>query len=310
MGVTNSRCYLFTIMIPINVVSLTEKHLHSTRLEAELICAHVFNTTREKLKTTPQQKTSLQKLIKLFWYIYKRKNHTPLAQITGHKNWANLKILINKNVLIPRDETEVLCQKIKTEKRNFNPTSALDIGTGSGCIAIFLNKNIPTLKNTTALDNSKKALKQAKKNKKLHNTKIKFLHSNLLEKIQHNSHFDIIIANLPYVPENLQTQKEIKKEPQTAIFSKDNGLHHIKQLANQLTKKNITYKELWLEFLPFQEKEIKNIFKTKKTTFHKNICGKIFFVKIENNYSLSCHSRDLSAVALAKEEGGNPVIES
>ncbi len=157
------------------------------------------------------------------------KREVPIQYIIGHTEFYGLKFYVNKNVLIPRPETEELItwilDKTKKNRENKNDESIkiLDIGTGSGCIAIALAKNISNSK-IWALDISNEALNTAKKNAELNHVNIQFLEKDILETESLPLKFDIIVSNPPYVRE--LEKKEIKNnvlnhEPHMALFVKD-----------------------------------------------------------------------------------------
>ncbi len=148
----------------------------------------------------------------------------PIQYLIGYVNFYGNKIIVNRNVLIPRFETEFLVEKTLKyiKKLNIKNPTILDLCTGSGCIAISLKKE---LKNSIvyASDISQKALKIAKKNIKLNKVEIKLLKSNLFKKIK-NIKFDVIISNPPYVSKKEKLPIEVRYEPKKALFSKNNGL--------------------------------------------------------------------------------------
>lgn len=155
--------------------------------------------------------------------------------------------LVTKDVLIPRPETEQLIDAVfslagkpylpgvKPTKRVL-PSSPviIDIGTGSGCIAITIKKELPEAR-VIATDISKKALKIAQKNATAHGTPILFIISHLLNKVKHKP--DLIVANLPYLDENWDwlDKKALAKEPAIALYAKDHGLKLIKELLDAAT---------------------------------------------------------------------------
>ncbi|MBQ3293465.1 peptide chain release factor N(5)-glutamine methyltransferase [Candidatus Saccharibacteria bacterium] len=186
-------------------------------------------------------------------------------------NFYGRDFTINKDVLNPRPETEQIvdevlriCGKpilpgVKPEPAKLNPKGLkiLDIGTGSGCIAITLKKELPEA-DIYASDISEKALKIAQKNAASHNTAIIFIISHLLEKVNFTP--DIIVANLPYVDRNWDwlDQESLKEDPDLALYAKDGGLALIKELIDTATSKYLI-----LEADPSQHKEIINYAKDK-----------------------------------------------
>ena len=187
------------------------------------------------------------------------KKGKPIQYIIGNVNFYGNIINVNENVLIPRFETELLVEKtINYIKKYFKNPKILDIGTGSGCIAITLKKE---LKNSIidAVDISNSALKVAKENAKLNNVEINFIEGNILDNT--NSKYDIIISNPPYIKEDDPEIMDIVKnnEPHIALFAKDNGLYFYKEIIKnskeKLNKKSIIAFEIGYK----QANDIKNI---------------------------------------------------
>ena len=164
----------------------------------------------------------------------------PVQYIIGNVDFYNAIINVNKDVLIPRFETEYLVEKtIKyLEKINILNPKILEIGTGSGCISIALKKNINC--DITAIDISNKAIKVALENAKLNNVNINFINEDI-HNFKTNILYDVLISNPPYVPINSEIDEKIKYEPQEAIYAPENGIYfyHIilKKLHNNLNKK-------------------------------------------------------------------------
>ena len=154
------------------------------------------------------------------------KQEIPIQYLLGTTEFFGLPFTVNDNVLIPRPETEELVDWIIKEEKKIEGQKAikiLDIGTGSGCIAISLAKNIPNSR-VFAIDVSAKALEVARKNAEINSVSITFLEKNILETDDLLEQFDIIVSNPPYV-RNLEKQ-EIKKnvldnEPHLALFVED-----------------------------------------------------------------------------------------
>lgn len=186
-------------------------------------------------------------------------NGEPVQYIVGNVDFYGYKINVNKNVLIPRFETEELIFKtINLIKKNLNENiKVLDIGTGSGCISIALKKEIPGL-DITAVDISEDALVVAKNNALENNCEINFIKSDLFNNI--DDKYDLIISNPPYISYDEQIMDIVKKnEPHLALYAKNNGLYFyeeiIKNSSNYLNDKNIIAFEIGY----LQAKEIKKM---------------------------------------------------
>lgn len=166
----------------------------------------------------------------------------PVQYIIGNVDFYNLNIKVNENVLIPRFETEYLVDDLlKLIKENhFVKPNILDLGTGSGCIAIALKKNIDSF--VTAIDNNNLSLNVAKENAKDNNVDINFLHEDINTFIP-NEKIDILVSNPPYVKEGSKVDEKIKYEPYKAIYAIDDGLYFYKVILDRypkfLNKKNI-----------------------------------------------------------------------
>ena len=147
----------------------------------------------------------------------------PFQYILGYEEFYGYSFKVNKNVLIPRPETEELVDWIiESTKINTKKINILDIGTGSGCIPISLAKNIYNA-DIFAYDISKKAIDVAKENNKYHDTKVTFINQDILNKSlwKNNKYFDIIVSNPPYIPNSekgLMHSNVLDFEPKIALF--------------------------------------------------------------------------------------------
>ncbi|MBP4138276.1 peptide chain release factor N(5)-glutamine methyltransferase [Flavobacterium geliluteum] len=173
------------------------------------------------------------------------KKEVPIQYLMGKTNFYGLDFEVNEDVLIPRPETEELVEWIINENlkaQKFKKLKILDIGTGSGCIAISLAKNIPNAR-VFALDVSKEALKTAKKNSENNKVDVTFIHQSILEIDDLKNDFDIIVSNPPYV-RNLE-KKEIKNnvlnyEPHLALFVEDTDALIFYRKIAEIAQKNLT----------------------------------------------------------------------
>jgi release factor glutamine methyltransferase len=181
--------------------------------------------TNLEYELTPVENTKLQNLIK------QRKNGRPFAYLRGNQGFYHLDFVVDENTLIPRPETENIIEIIKG--LNLKQAKILDLGTGSGAIAITLKDLFPNY-DITAIDNNSKTLLVAKKNAKNHNLNINFILSNWFENI--TGKFDIIISNPPYIDKNSHYLDKLKFEPQKALVADDSGLSDIKTIVKNAPK--------------------------------------------------------------------------
>lgn len=152
--------------------------------------------------------------------------HTPIQYVLGEAWFYHLKFKVNEAVLIPRPETEELVEMvIDSRKSLITDASILDIGTGSGCIAIAIKKNMPAAV-VSAMDVSESALKVAKENAKEHNTQIEFMQMDFLDESTWDllTQYHVIISNPPYIPQNEKEKLDknvVDHEPHLALFVPD-----------------------------------------------------------------------------------------
>ena len=164
---------------------------------------------RNEIKIKGNDTISESELLKFNFAVKDLKAQKPIQYILGKADFYGLKFSVNEYVLIPRPETEELVDLIIKENKN-NTVSIMDIGTGSGCIAIALKKNMPA-SDIVAIDISEQALQIAEQNANKNNTKIKFNCSNIFDTdFNPQQTFDIIVSNPPYIciSEKQQMQKK------------------------------------------------------------------------------------------------------
>ncbi|TCN51588.1 peptide chain release factor N(5)-glutamine methyltransferase [Flavobacterium circumlabens] len=193
------------------------------------------------------------------------KKEVPIQYLLGKTNFYGMDFEVNENVLIPRPETEELVEWIINENGGIDKSKRLkilDIGTGSGCIAISLAKNLPNAE-VYAIDISKKALETARRNAINNNVEVTFMFKNILELEKLDLNFDIIVSNPPYV-RNLE-KEEIKKnvldyEPHLALFVEDNNaLIFYKKIAALAQKNLLENGQLFFEINQYLGKEMNSL---------------------------------------------------
>jgi len=225
-----------------------------------LVLGHLHGMTRVDLALNPKATIDFTHLRKWKSIVSDLKKQKPIQYILGETEFYGLRFLVNENTLIPRPETEELVQLILVESQNLQVERPriLDIGTGSGCIAVSLAKHIPYAE-VVAIDVSDKALKTAQGNAQLHNVEVDFLLKNILETEDLEQQFDIIVSNPPYV-RNLE-KAEIKPnvlehEPHLALFVEDTDALLFYRKITELAKKNLNQNgKLYFEINQYLGKE-------------------------------------------------------
>ena len=209
----------------------------------------------------------------------------PVQYIVGNVDFYGYNFKVNENVLIPRFETEELVEKtIKYINKYLNKkVDILDLGTGSGCIAITLKKELDC--NVDAVDISPKALEIAKLNAKNNNVDITFYQGDMLNPI--NKKYDVIISNPPYIAYNEEIMEIVKNnEPHTALYAEDNGLKYYKDIISNANKYLKEKSIIAFEIGEKQGKLIleyaKNYFKDSIITVEKDMQNRDRFVFIIN----------------------------
>ena len=226
-------------------------HIENPLIESNLFLQHYLRMNKVELILNNLQEVENSSVDHLISLVERRKTGEPIQYIIGKEEFCELSLKIDKRVLIPRPETEILVHKSIVEIKKFKnrkKIQCLDVGTGSGAIAISIAKQISNI-NILATDISPSALEIASLNVRKHklNAKIKLKQDNLIENVDFKP--DIIVANLPYIPtEKLDNlQKEVTWEPKIALDGGQDGLHLISELLKQLNAKNYTDIILLLE---------------------------------------------------------------
>lgn len=161
-------------------------------------------------------------------------NGEPVQYIVGNVSFYGNIIDVDKRVLIPRFETEELVENTVKYIKKYNYKSIVDIGTGSGCIAITLKKFFPEIL-VDAVDISKDALEVAKKNVNKNNVNIDFYEGNLLEPL--SKKYDVIISNPPYIAYDEEIMDIVKNnEPHIALYASNNGLYYYEEILKNVYK--------------------------------------------------------------------------
>jgi len=267
----------------------------SARLDAEILLSYILKKPTTFLLAHDEHKICS---IKLWLYkraIRKRKQGMPVAYLTGHKEFYFLDFKVNRNVLVPRPDTETLVECVieyirhtksatpssrhlykKSQITNHKSQILLDIGTGSGCIPISVCKNVEGLI-AVATDISQNALRVARWNIKKYGLegRIRLIHSDLLKNVLPEL-FDerevIVTANLPYIPTDYQISPELKYEPQISLFGGNDGMDLYKKIVQQLIP--IKPKAIFFELFEDQIAILKTCLPDYQLKYIKNMSGK------------------------------------
>lgn len=236
-----------------------------------ILLEHYFSIDRVKMALEPELRLSESELLTLHFAVKDLLKNKPVQYVLGETEFCGMRFFVNENVLIPRPETQEIVENIVTSTRTRHATSQqlsiLDIGTGSGCIAISLAKLIPN-SDVTAVDVSEKALEVARKNADANGVNVHFVHDDILNPHvktygRASQQFDIIVSNPPYVCENEKSEMRanvLDYEPSTALFVTDNDplifYRKILEFAQKTLKPS---GEVWFEINEKFGKEMKDL---------------------------------------------------
>lgn len=206
-------------------------------IEAVVLLSYILAKPKSYLLTWPEQEITTGQWAMYNTLIEKRKLGEPLAYIIGQKEFFSLMLNVDSNTLIPRPETELLVETVleKFKTQSHSKLNLLDLGTGSGAIAIALAKTRPAWK-ITAVDKSELALAVARKNAILHQAdNICFMKSHWTDALEQDQQFDCIVTNPPYIAANDPhlEQGDLRFEPKTALIADNNGLADIEYILKQ-----------------------------------------------------------------------------
>jgi release factor glutamine methyltransferase len=217
-----------------------KQEVESPRLTIELLLAHLLKKKRLQLYLEFERELDEATLAALREMVRRRAAGEPVQYITGETEFCGLRLMVDRRVLIPRPETELLVEtvasKVKAEGGERKAAvKIVDVGTGSGCIAIALAKKLPEAE-IFGLDASREALEVARGNAALNKVEknIRFLESDLLEGLPDSSHVDVVVSNPPYIADGeiAKLPKEVRDfEPVYALQAGEDGLKVIRRLV-------------------------------------------------------------------------------
>ena len=254
---------------------LARKGVDSPRLQVELLLAHALGVPRLKLYLNFEQKLTGADLESVRELVRRRGNREPLQHIIGSTSFCGFEIKVNRHVLVPRPETEMLAERAWQFLAAFNPPpgAALDFGTGSGCLAIALAAQCPGAQ-VHAADISEEALRVARENAALNNLsdKIQFHCGDGFAALPRGLPFDLIVSNPPYVPsaEIEALAPEVRDhDPHLALDGGADGLDFYRRLAAEAENHLRPAGRIMLESGDGQAEQIRQLFVQHKWVVEK-----------------------------------------
>jgi release factor glutamine methyltransferase len=214
----------------------TKAHIDSPDLDAALLLAEALHLSREGLITRGEEHITEDERKKFLELLERRMGGECVAYVLGKKEFRSLEFFVNKSVLVPRPDTELLVEAVLEKGELWNKTGAgairvLDLCTGSGAIAVSLKNEMPSLE-VWAADISAEALETAKANAERHKISISFYQGHLFEALPSEQTFHIIVSNPPYIPsaEIASLPPEVQREPRLALDGGKDGLGIIREI--------------------------------------------------------------------------------
>ena len=217
------------------MIELKNDNIEEPKLKSRLLMQYVLNETRQYVIVNDMENLEKNKEKQYFEGIKILKKGIPIEHITHQKEFMKLNFFVDKNVLIPRQDTEILVEEVIKIAKRISAKKILDLCTGSGAIAVSLAKYLPQTE-ITAIDISNDALKIAKKNAVNNNVEnqITFISSDMFTNLNEEK-FDIIVSNPPYIKTNVikKLDIQVKNEPYIALDGGEDGLDFYKKIINE-----------------------------------------------------------------------------
>jgi release factor glutamine methyltransferase len=230
---------------------LRQAKIDSYRLDTDLLLSKVLDKPRAWVLAHPEHELTDPEAEKFNVFINRRGQHTPLVHLTNHREFYGLDFYIDKRVLTPRVETEQMAEwAIKYTPKN---SKLIDVGTGSGALAIAIKKHRPDL-DIWATDVSAKALEVAAKNVTNHSVAVQLVTSDLFDNL--NEKFVTVVTNLPYLQDDADLMPEVQKEPAVALFGGQDGLDLYRRFLEQLPQHLEPSGYLFTECDPWQHESL------------------------------------------------------
>lgn len=244
---------------------LTKAHISTPRLDTLILLEDSLGKDRALILAEPNLVIPKAKLEQLLAQVKERTVHTPLAYIRGKVEFYRRNFHVNSSVLVPRPETESIIELLK-ELPITDGTTILDLGTGSGCIGITAALEFPQA-SVMLSDISDKAIQVATVNAKELGAHVSIVKSDLLKEITKS--YDILLANLPYVPQSYPINIAAKFEPEIALFSGPDGLDDYREMWRQVGSLHRKPAHIIIESLLSQHHPLALMARNENYTLHK-----------------------------------------
>lgn len=238
----------------------------TARLDSLILLEDELGKDRTNLLAYPETVISRTRQKRLDSRLKRRLKHLPMAQIRGFSEFYGRRFKINRHVLEPRPESEAMIELLKqladSEQRAADSRwKIVDVGTGSGCLAITAKLEIPKAE-VIATDTDLRCLKVARQNDQVHKTGIRFYRGDLLKPLPSTVYglpSTVLLANMPYVPDRWKINQAAAMEPRIAIFGGRDGLDVYRRLFKQISSSTWKPKYLLTESLPPQHEKLSAI---------------------------------------------------
>jgi release factor glutamine methyltransferase len=254
-------------------------YVHSQR-EAEILLGHFADLDTAKLYSHGNQEANAGLVAKAQAALSERLKGRPLAYIVGNQPFLGFQLSVDERALIPRPETEQLVELVVKEirERNLPQPKILEVGTGSGAIAIALKKYFPASK-VTATDISAEALELAEDNARALQAQIDFMASDILQAVPPEP-YDLVVANLPYVPSerlSFVSEEILDWEPNVAIEAAGDGFGYIGRLLDEvgpyLAPEALLALEMWHTHAPLVQEKVDEVMPPATVEIHQDLAG-------------------------------------
>lgn len=235
---------------------LEKAGVESARLDTLVLLEDIVGHDRSYLLAHEDLELTSSQAQELSIKIGRRSHHEPLAYIRGFSEFYARKFIVNDHVLIPRPETETMIELLKQQSNDGSPFHIVDLGSGSGAIGITASLELDDTVVTLA-DVDPRTLEIAKQNAAIHNAQVTYVQSDILSNLHKPQ--EVILANLPYVPDAHPVNVAATFEPNIALYSGMDGLDHYRRLFSEITMNDWKPKLVFTESLLSQHAALLDI---------------------------------------------------